>query len=64
MQWLVRQRVQHAQELLETTDLSVETISRHCGFGTPVAMRQHFAKRVQSSPTAYRRTFRRPSGPG
>jgi transcriptional regulator GlxA family with amidase domain len=58
LQWLLRQRVHHAQELLETTDLSVEEISRHCGFGTSVAMRQHFAKHIKTSPMAYRRTFR------
>jgi transcriptional regulator GlxA family with amidase domain len=58
LQWLLRQRVHHAQELLETTDLPVEAISRHCGFGSPVAMRQHFARHVRTSPAAYRRTFR------
>lgn len=58
LQWLLRQRVQHAQELLETTDLSIEEISRHCGFGTSVAMRQHFAKQIRTSPMEYRRTFR------
>jgi transcriptional regulator GlxA family with amidase domain len=58
LQWLVRQRVHHAQELLETTDLSIEEISRRCGFGTSIAMRQHFAKHIKTSPTAYRRTFR------
>lgn len=58
LQWLLRQRVHHAQELLETTDLSVEAISRHCGFGTSVAMRQHFAKHIRVSPLAYRRAFR------
>jgi transcriptional regulator GlxA family with amidase domain len=58
LQWLLRQRVHHAQELLETTDLSIEAISRQCGFGTSVAMRQHFAKHITTSPMAYRRTFR------
>lgn len=58
LQWLVRQRVHRAQELLETTDLSVEEVAGHCGFGTSVAMRQHFAKHVRTSPTAYRRAFR------
>lgn len=58
LQWLLRQRVHHAQELLETTDLSVEEISRRCGFGTSIAMRQHFAKHIRTSPMAYRRTFR------
>ncbi|AKU14658.1 GlxA family transcriptional regulator [Luteipulveratus mongoliensis] len=58
LQWLVRQRVHHAQELLETTDLSIETIATHCGFGTSAAMRQHFAKHIKTSPMACRRTFR------
>ncbi|MFD7155248.1 GlxA family transcriptional regulator [Kribbella sp. NPDC059898] len=58
LQWLLRQRVHHAQELLETTDLSIEEISRHCGFGTSVSMRQHFAKHIRTSPLAYRRAFR------
>jgi transcriptional regulator GlxA family with amidase domain len=60
LQWLLRQRVHHAQELLETTDLPVEEIARRCGFGTSIAMRQHFAKHIKTSPTAYRRTFRTP----
>lgn len=57
LQWLVRQRVRHAQELLETTELSVEEVARHCGFGTATALRQHFARHVKSSPVAYRRAF-------
>ena len=63
LQWLLRQRVHHAQELLETTDLSVEEISRHCGFGTSIAMRQHFAKHIRTSPMTYRRTFRARADP-
>lgn len=58
LQWLLRQRVHRAQELLETSDLSVEEISQHCGFGTSVSMRQQFTKHIRTSPTAYRRAFR------
>lgn len=58
LQWLLRQRVHRAQELLETTDLPVEEIAGRCGFGTAVTLRQHFAKRVRTAPTAYRRAFR------
>ncbi|GAA1994268.1 helix-turn-helix domain-containing protein [Catenulispora subtropica] len=47
-----------AQELLETTDLPIEAISQRCGFGTLVTMRQHFAKLLRTSPTAYRRSYR------
>lgn len=60
LQWLLRQRVHHAQELLETTSLSVEEIAGHCGFGTAVALRQHFANHVRTSPAAYRRAFQTP----
>jgi len=57
LQWLLTQRVRHAQELLETTALSVEDTARHCGFGTSINLRQHFTRRVQMSPLAYRRAF-------
>lgn len=57
LQWLLTQRVRHAQELLETTALSVEETARHCGFGTAISLRQHFARQVQMSPLAYRRAF-------
>jgi transcriptional regulator GlxA family with amidase domain len=57
LQWLLTQRVHHAQELLETTALSIEDIARHCGFGTAINLRQHFTRRVNLSPMAYRRAF-------
>jgi AraC family transcriptional regulator, transcriptional activator FtrA len=58
LDWVLRQRIQLAQRLLETTDLPVERIAEHAGFGSPVSMRHHFAQRVRTSPQAYRRTFR------
>ena len=57
MQWLLRQRVLHAQRLLETTDLPVERVSQRCGFGTATALRVHFRRIVGTTPVAYRRTF-------
>ncbi|MEU4394237.1 helix-turn-helix domain-containing protein [Kribbella sp. NPDC023855] len=57
LQWLLTQRVRHAQELLETTALSIEEIAAHCGFGTAINLRQHFTRRVHLSPQAYRRAF-------
>lgn len=59
LQWLIRLRVHRAQELLEATNLGIEQIAAACGFGTSVVMRQHFAKTLGTSPTAYRRTFGR-----
>lgn len=60
LDWLVRQRVGLARELLESTDLAVEQIAARCGFGTAAGMRQHFATVVGVSPRRYRATFRGP----
>ena len=57
MQWLLRQRVLHAQRLLETSDLPVERVAERCGFGTATALRVHFRRFVGTTPMAYRRTF-------
>jgi AraC family transcriptional regulator, transcriptional activator FtrA len=57
MQWVLRQRVLHAQRLLETTDLPVDRVAERCGFGTGTALRLHFRRMVGTTPTAYRRTF-------
>lgn len=59
LQCLIRLRVHRAQELLEATDLGIEQVAAACGFGTSVVLRQHFAKTLATSPTAYRRTFGR-----
>jgi transcriptional regulator GlxA family with amidase domain len=57
--WLLHQRVQHARELLETTDLAVETVARRAGLRSATALRQHLHAAIGVSPSAYRRTFRR-----
>jgi transcriptional regulator GlxA family with amidase domain len=56
-QWLLRQRVLHAQHLLEATDEPIERIATRCGFGSAAVLRQHFNRIVGTSPLAYRRTF-------
>lgn len=58
LQWILRQRVLHAQRLLETTEQSVERVANSSGFGTAAGMRIHFQRFVGTNPTAYRRTFR------
>lgn len=55
--WLLRQRILHAQHLLETTDAPVEQIAERCGFGSAASLRDHFARQLATSPSAYRRTF-------
>jgi AraC family transcriptional regulator, transcriptional activator FtrA len=58
LQWILRQRVHRAQELLETTDLSLERVAQESGFGTAANMRLHMRRVVDLAPSAYRRTFR------
>jgi AraC family transcriptional activator FtrA len=55
-EWLTRQRLRRAQELLETTDRGVERISADCGL-SPETLRHHFNRLLHTSPSAYRRTF-------
>ena len=57
MQWLLGQRVLHAQRLLETSDLTVDRVAERCGFGTATALRVHFRRIVGTTPMAYRRAF-------
>jgi len=55
--WLTSQRVLRAEELLETTDRSVDWIADEVGFGTAAMLRHHFTKARSVSPQQYRRTF-------
>ncbi|MEQ3553153.1 helix-turn-helix domain-containing protein [Pseudonocardia nematodicida] len=64
LDWLVRQRVGHARELLELTDLPVEQIAARSGFGTAAGMRRHFTAVIGMSPRSYRATFRGPADDG
>ncbi|RKS08724.1 transcriptional regulator GlxA family with amidase domain [Nocardiopsis sp. Huas11] len=56
--WLHGQRVRLSQELLESTDATVEQIAARCGMGTATTLRRHFHRVVGVSPLAYRATFR------
>lgn len=56
--WLVQQRVERARQLLETTDLRVDQVAVHAGFGTGAALRAQMAAVVGVAPSAYRSTFR------
>jgi AraC family transcriptional activator FtrA len=57
MHWLTRRRVAAAQELLETTDLSVERIAARVGFGSAVTLRARFTQVAGVAPSQYRRAF-------
>ncbi|GGR10107.1 helix-turn-helix domain-containing protein [Streptomyces netropsis] len=64
LQWLHSQRIRHAQELLETTDDTIDTIAAATGMGTATTLRRHFNRTVGVSPDTYRRTFRSRTRPG
>jgi transcriptional regulator GlxA family with amidase domain len=61
--WLLGQRVQLAQRLLETSDLPVDVVAARSGFSTAGNLRKHFGRLLRTSPQAYRRTFRTPAAP-
>lgn len=60
--WLLDQRTRAAQELLEHTDLPIEDVARGSGFGSTAVLREHLRRRLHTTPTAYRRTFRSTNG--
>jgi len=55
--WLSMQRVLHARNLLEETDLGIESVATRSGFGTGALLRHHFRRVVGVAPQDYRRTF-------
>ncbi|WIY05761.1 helix-turn-helix domain-containing protein [Amycolatopsis mongoliensis] len=56
--WVSKERVEQARHLLETTDLTIEQVARHAGFGTSTALRQQLSATLGVTPTTYRATFR------
>jgi len=56
--WLTRERIFRAQELLETTEASVERVAEEAGFGSAQVLRLHFRRHIGTTPIAYRKTFR------
>ncbi|WP_037361782.1 GlxA family transcriptional regulator [Amycolatopsis orientalis] len=52
--WLTRERIRRAQELLETTELTIDTVASESGFGTAAGLRAAFAKHLHTSPSDYR----------
>jgi transcriptional regulator GlxA family with amidase domain len=57
--WVTSRRVLAAEELLESSDASIEWIASEVGFGNAATMRQHFARARGISPQAYRHSFSR-----
>lgn len=57
MQWILRERIDTARELLESTRLPVDRIADRVGLGTGSNLRLHFRRLLDVSPTEYRATF-------
>lgn len=56
--WLLDVRLTRARELLETSDVPMETVARLAGLGMPANLRVLFNRHVGTAPSAYRATFR------
>jgi transcriptional regulator GlxA family with amidase domain len=56
--WLLDQRLQLAERLLESTDLTVDAVAVRAGFGSADTLRHHFAARRGVGPLTHRHTFR------
>lgn len=63
LRWLHTQRIHRAQELLETTEDSIELIASRTGMGTAATLRRHFHRALGVPPDVYRRTFRNHRSP-
>lgn len=55
--WLSCARLKRAQELLEGSDIPVESVATHCGFESTITFRKRFKEQFGVSPSAWRRTF-------
>ena len=58
LEWMNRNRVTQARNLLETSDLSIEQVALRSGLGSAANMRKHFTKHLQTTPSNYRSAFR------
>lgn len=56
-EWLLRERVACAKEMLESSQHSLQHIAELTGFGSDEAFRRHFRRITQTTPQAYRKQF-------
>lgn len=57
--WLLRERVALAKELLESRKAALARVAELCGFGSEQSLRLHFRRLAGTSPSAYRAQFER-----
>jgi transcriptional regulator GlxA family with amidase domain len=56
--WLLSERLQLAQQLLEQTETPIDAVAAQVGFGSPEALRLHFRRALGISPSRWRAGFR------
>lgn len=57
-QWLIRERVARARELLETSRMTPARIAQQVGLKSEESLRHHFRRQVGTAPARYRRQAR------
>jgi AraC family transcriptional activator FtrA len=60
--WIVRERIERAKELLESSRLPAQKIAERVGMGSAESLRHHFRARVGTTPAQYRARFSRRRG--
>lgn len=56
-EWLVREQIGLAKDLLEGSATPIEKVAERTGFGSQESFRRHFRRVVGISPSAYRKQF-------
>lgn len=57
VEWLIRERIAIARDLLETGTLPLAQVAERAGFGSEESLRHHFRRLAATTPAAYRRQF-------
>jgi len=57
VEWLARERVAIAKDLLESPDIALAQVAERAGFGSEESLRHHFRRIASTTPSAYRRAF-------
>ncbi|MEV0651164.1 helix-turn-helix domain-containing protein [Phytomonospora sp. NPDC050363] len=56
--WLLRQRLERARAILESTTLPVDRVARESGMGSAESLRVHMVRQMGVTPSGYRAGFR------
>ena len=57
VEWLARERVAIAKDLLESPGIALAQVAERAGFGSEESLRHHFRRIAATTPGAYRRAF-------